>query len=171
MELPFAFLSDEVAAAQTSGLVNLVFSRQTGFFECEHPFIDKPMVITEPAVPITRLFGLGSKLYPSNIPPMLRPSAPEVSPLLCSFQHTAISLQLANQLSNSKLKFGKNHFIYSFRISKNHLIFVWIEDLNVSGVTCQTVRFAFIQITNCKKCRGIFVLVWCVFCTVTNAIR
>ena len=29
----------------TSRLVNLVFSRQTGFFECEHPFLDKPMVI------------------------------------------------------------------------------------------------------------------------------
>ena len=32
-------------AARTSGLVNLVFSSQTGFFECEHPFIDKPMII------------------------------------------------------------------------------------------------------------------------------
>ena len=39
----------EVAAAQTSGLLNLVPSRQTGFFECKHPFIDKPMVLTEPA--------------------------------------------------------------------------------------------------------------------------
>ena len=29
----------------TSRLVNLVLSRQTGFFECEHPFLDKPMVI------------------------------------------------------------------------------------------------------------------------------
>ena len=123
------------------------------------------MVITEPAVPITRLFCLGSNLYPSNMPRMLRPSASKISPLLCSFQHTAISLQLANQFSNS------NHFIYFFKISKNHLIFVWSEDLNISGVTCQTVRFAFIQITNCKKCRGIFVLVWGVFCTVTNAIR
>ena len=129
------------------------------------------MVITEPAVPITRLFGLGSRLYLSNIPRMLRPSASEVSPLLCSFQHTAISLQLAYQFSNSKLKLRKNHFIYFFKISKNHLIFVWSEDLNISDVTCQTVRFAFIQITNCKKCRGIFVLVCCVFCTVTNAIR
>ena len=31
----------EAAAARTSGLVNLVFSRQTGFFQCEHPFSDK----------------------------------------------------------------------------------------------------------------------------------
>ena len=30
----------EAAAARTSGLVNLVFSRQTGF-SCEHPFSDK----------------------------------------------------------------------------------------------------------------------------------
>ena len=39
----------EVAAAQTSGRLNLVPSRQTGFFECEHPFFDKPTVITDPA--------------------------------------------------------------------------------------------------------------------------
>ena len=60
---PFAFLSKEeermlflnharqtfeVTEAQTSGIVNLVLSRKTGFFECEHPFIDKPMAITEP---------------------------------------------------------------------------------------------------------------------------
>ena len=60
-----------VAAAQTSGLVNLVFSRQTGFFESEHPFIDKPMVVSEPAVASAWLLGLGSKLYPSNMPRML----------------------------------------------------------------------------------------------------
>ena len=41
------------------------------FFECEHPFIDKPMVVTEPAVASAWLIGLGSKLYPSNIPCML----------------------------------------------------------------------------------------------------
>ena len=35
----------DVASAQTSELVNPVFSRQTGFFECKHPFVDKPMVI------------------------------------------------------------------------------------------------------------------------------
>ena len=40
----------EVAAAQTSGLVNLLLSHQTGIFEGKHPFIDKPMVITEPTV-------------------------------------------------------------------------------------------------------------------------
>jgi len=38
------------------------------FFECEHPVIDKPMVITEPAVVSARLLGLGWKLYPSNMP-------------------------------------------------------------------------------------------------------
>ena len=45
----------EVAAAQTSGLLHLVFSHQTGLFQCEHPLIDKPMVIAEPAVSSTRL--------------------------------------------------------------------------------------------------------------------
>ena len=52
----------EVAAAQTSGLVNLLLSRQTGIFECKHPFIDKPMVITELTVASAWLLGLGLKL-------------------------------------------------------------------------------------------------------------
>ena len=51
--------------------LNLVLSRQiVFFFACEHPFIDEPMVITEPAVASARPLGLGSKLYPSNIPGM-----------------------------------------------------------------------------------------------------
>ena len=55
-----------------SRLVNLVLSLHTFFFfECEHPFIDKPMILTEPAVPSTQLLGLGSKLYPSNMLCML----------------------------------------------------------------------------------------------------
>ena len=64
-------VKSKVAAARFSGLVNLIFSRQTVFFffECKHMFIDKPMVITEPTVPSAR--GLGSKLYPSNMPRML----------------------------------------------------------------------------------------------------
>ena len=40
----------QATKAETSGLVSLVFSRQTGFFECEHPLIDKTIVLTEPAV-------------------------------------------------------------------------------------------------------------------------
>ena len=59
--------SASISAAQTSGVVNLVLSRQTGYFESEHPSIDKPMIIAEPAVPGARLLGLGSKLYPSNM--------------------------------------------------------------------------------------------------------
>ena len=43
--LPESRQTFEVPAAQTSGLVNLVFSRQTGLFEWEHPLIDEPMVI------------------------------------------------------------------------------------------------------------------------------
>ena len=58
----FAFLSEEeermlflnhakqtfeFTEAQTSGLVNLALSRKTGFFECEHPLIDKPMALTD----------------------------------------------------------------------------------------------------------------------------
>ena len=60
----------KVAAARFFGLANRVFSRQTGFFfECKLLFKDKPMVITEPTIPSAR--GLGSKLYPSNMPRML----------------------------------------------------------------------------------------------------
>ena len=61
----------EVTTAQTSGLVNLVFSPQTCSFECEHLFIDKPMVLTKPAKAKARLLGLGSKLHPSNMQCML----------------------------------------------------------------------------------------------------
>ena len=52
----------KVATAQTCGLINLVFSWQLFFSECEHLFIDKPIqVITEPIEPSTRPLGLGSK--------------------------------------------------------------------------------------------------------------
>ena len=37
------------------------------FFKCEHSFIDKTKVITEPVVPSARLLGLGSNLYLSNM--------------------------------------------------------------------------------------------------------
>ena len=60
----------EVAAAQTSGPVNLVLSLQTGFFECSihlFEFIDKPMVTTKTSVASAQLLGLGSKLYPSDM--------------------------------------------------------------------------------------------------------
>ena len=60
----------KVAAARFFELANRVFSRQTGFFfECKLLFTDKPMVVTEPTIPSAR--GLGSKLYPSNMPRML----------------------------------------------------------------------------------------------------
>ena len=49
----------------------LFFFCQTFFFECEHPFIDKSLSITEPAVPSARLLGLGTKLYPSSMQRML----------------------------------------------------------------------------------------------------
>ena len=68
--LPELHQTFETAAAQTSGLVNLVLSHQTVFFK-KHPFIDKLMVVTKPAEESAQLLGLGSKLYPSNIPCML----------------------------------------------------------------------------------------------------
>ena len=53
----------------SSGLDNLVLSTlSSNWFsaECEHPFIDKQIVITEPTVPSGWLLGLGSSLNPSN---------------------------------------------------------------------------------------------------------
>ena len=47
------------------------FLSSNWFFECRHQFIDKPIIIIEPAVPSTLLLGLGSKLYPSNMQGML----------------------------------------------------------------------------------------------------
>ena len=41
----------EAVTARTSGLVNLVFSRQTGFSSANIHLVIKPMVIIEPAVP------------------------------------------------------------------------------------------------------------------------
>jgi len=57
-----------VAAAQTSGLVNLVQSRQTDFFSSARIRL---WLITELAVVSAWPLGLGSKLYPSNASRML----------------------------------------------------------------------------------------------------
>ena len=56
------------ATTQTSRLLNLILSRQTGFFEFEHPFIDKPMVIIKPAIASRP----GFETNPSNMPRMLK---------------------------------------------------------------------------------------------------
>ena len=56
---------EEAEARQSCSLSSYSFS------ECEHPFIDKPMAITEPAVQSARLLGLGSKLYLSDKQRML----------------------------------------------------------------------------------------------------
>ena len=84
--LPESRLTFEVTKAQTSGLVNLVLSRQTGFIECEHPLIDKPNVITEPAVARTRMLGLGLKRYLSTLLPSVFVPLDQRS-LLSSSQH------------------------------------------------------------------------------------
>ena len=71
MALPELCQVFEVTAAPTSRLVNRILSCHTGFFNCEHLFIDKPMVITESSVPSAQLLGLGSKLHSSNIQQMI----------------------------------------------------------------------------------------------------
>ena len=64
----------EAAAARTSGLVNLVFSRQTGFSSASVNLVTKPMVIIKPAVPWktkmaarSGILGLGSRLHPGKM--------------------------------------------------------------------------------------------------------
>ena len=64
----------EAAAVGTSGLVNLVFSRQTGFSSASIRLVIKLMVIIEPAVPWktkmatkSGILGLGSRLYPGSM--------------------------------------------------------------------------------------------------------
>ena len=69
--LPESCQTFEVAAAQTSGPVNLVSSCQTGFFECKYLFFEEPMLIPEITVASEWLLGLGSKLYPSDMQRML----------------------------------------------------------------------------------------------------
>lgn len=44
--LPESCQPFEVAGDRTFGLVKLVFPPLTGFFDCEHPLIDKLIVIT-----------------------------------------------------------------------------------------------------------------------------
>ena len=61
-----------VAEAQSSGLVNLVFSRQTSFFECEHPFIEKNNGHNRAHYTKRTAMRPGFKLYTSNMPRMLK---------------------------------------------------------------------------------------------------
>ena len=81
----------EVATAPTSGLFSLVFSRQNGFFECKHPFIDKPMVTTEPSVACAWVVGLGSKLYLRNMPRMLNKDVTRFMPGFSRVRHNQAS--------------------------------------------------------------------------------
>ena len=65
--LPESRQAFEVTATRISGLVNLVFSRQTGFFNASIHLLIKLLVITEPAVLRAWLLGLDWRLYPSNM--------------------------------------------------------------------------------------------------------
>ena len=64
MRLPESRQTLEVSEARSSCVLS-----SNWFSVCEHPFIDKPLVITETAVPsaCARILGLGWKLYPDNI--------------------------------------------------------------------------------------------------------
>ena len=78
----------QVAAAHISVLVNLVSSRQTRFFECEHLFINKPMVKT---IPRARLLGLELNLYPSNKQRMLSKDLTRYIKSLCPVRQNLVS--------------------------------------------------------------------------------
>ena len=117
-------------AAQTSGLVNLVFSRQTGFFKPEHPFIDKPIIITEPAVQSAWLLGLGSRLYPSNMQRVLNKDLTQFRQSLSRVRQNLESERKALLAGLSVVRrFGD--FIYSCRNSykqNSHLAFGHVLD-------------------------------------------
>ena len=76
--IPFVFFSEEETEGGSSWITSNLWSSRSPIFwtsqscslssnwffrKCQHPFIDKLMVICEPAVGSTRLLGLGLKLY------------------------------------------------------------------------------------------------------------
>lgn len=67
------------------------------FFECEHSFIDTPMVITEPVVPSARLLGIGSTLYLSNMQRCRQNQASERKALLAGRRLLAVQLTFSVQ--------------------------------------------------------------------------
>ena len=68
LPLPESRQTFAFSTTQTSRLLSLILSRQTGFFGFEHPFIDKPMVIIKPAIASRP----GFETNPSNMPRMLK---------------------------------------------------------------------------------------------------
>ena len=85
------------------------FLSSNWFSECEHPFIDKRTDLTEPAVPSTGPWGLGLKLYPSN---MQRMRNEDLNRFLKSFLSTPQS---------SKWKKGSDSRVFVL-IQKKNLI-------------------------------------------------
>lgn len=85
----------------------VLFSLVKLVFECEHLFIDKPMVITEPTVPSARL-----KLVPSNMQYMLYKKLIRFtqSPSLVSQKSFASRVRLTTwfRLSKSQDKIQRN---------------------------------------------------------------
>ena len=88
---PFAFLTDEKKKRLCLNCFmpwkllqpelldySILFCLVNCVFKCEHPFIDKLMVITEPVEPSARQLRLCSKLhvYPSNVQRMLHTNLP-----------------------------------------------------------------------------------------------
>lgn len=78
--LPQLHQAFEIVAAQTSGLANL-FSL---IKQCEHPFIDQQLVVTELAVPSAWQLGLHSIWYLSNKQPMFEK---DLTQFMQSFPH------------------------------------------------------------------------------------
>ena len=68
MARPESLQAFEVPKFRTSQSCSL---SSNWFSECEDPFFDKPIVITEPAGASARLLRLGSKLYSNNTRRML----------------------------------------------------------------------------------------------------
>ena len=77
----------------------------TVFFKCEHPFIDKLMVITEPVEPSARRLRLCSKLhvYPSNVQRMLHTNLPRFMQNLSQVCQNRVSKRKLGLLAGCQL--------------------------------------------------------------------
>ena len=77
----------------------------TVFFKCEHPFIDKLMVITEPVEPSARQLRLCSKLhvYPSNVQRMLHTNLPRFMQNLSQVCQNRVSKRKLGLLAGCQL--------------------------------------------------------------------
>ena len=129
----------EAAAARTSRLVNLVFSRQTGFSSASIRLVIKPMVIIEPAVPWqTKMAKRSARRAWSRTPVfvdkiLLTVNSRHAWPVFLKFERRfeiyMSVLNIANEVSKFPWKFPL--FIDGIKL----WIFLCITTLSISRIT------------------------------------